>query len=99
MTVHPLSLFDGAARTTDPETSHAAARKITGGVEAAIRDEFATIDIGNLTDDELCDRMRGWHPPTVKSARSRLAKKGWLEDSGVRRASDTGSTMICWRRA
>ena len=103
MTPDQATLFDpapaGALRHEDPVTSLAAARKQRGGTEAAIRDEFARYDLGNLTDDELCDRLNGYHPPTVKSARSRLSKAGWLEDAGVRRDSGTGTPMICWRRA
>ena len=96
-----LTLFDapaGAVRRGDPVTSLDAARKQRGGIEHAIREVFETLDLGNLTDDELADRLNWCHPPTVKSARSRLTKQGWLEDSGIRRRSGTGSTMIAWRR-
>lgn len=97
------SLFDpppaGAARHSDPVTSLAAARAQRGGIEAAILEVFASFHIGNLTDDELCARLNWAHPPTVKSARSRLTKARLLVDAGVRRPSDCGQSMICWRRA
>lgn len=87
------------ARASDPDTSKQAAAKQWGGIPAAIMELFDTFDIGALTDDDIAERLSWAHGPTVKSARSRLTKAGLLTDSGVRRASLTGSEMICWRRA
>lgn len=102
MSVTELRLFDpppaGAARHHDRLTSLNAALAQKGGTEGEILRIFSEIDLGGLTDDELCDRMPGWNPPTVKTARSRLLRQGWLEDSTVRRPSATGSEMTVWRR-
>jgi hypothetical protein len=85
------------ARRMDPDTSHAAA----GSVEAWVTEDriLRTFAIhGQLTDDELCEWLPLWHPPTVKTARSRLSKRGLLVDSGERRPSQRGRDMIVWRR-
>ena len=52
-----------------------------------------------MTDDELCDRLIGHYPPTVKTARSRLSKAGVLVDSGERRMSNHNRPSIVWRLA
>ena len=102
MTPDQATLFDpvpaGAARHHDPVTSLDAARAQRGGIEQAIREVFDRFHIGNLTDDELCAELNWANPPTVKTARSRLSRQGLLADSGVRRASDCGHSMICWAR-
>lgn len=92
------------ARTTDPATSkRAATRQRLSGIPAAVLEVFDTLDVGGLTDDQLCDRLRGYLPASVKTARSRLSstKKGrvpFLEDSGARSPSDNGHDMVVWRR-
>lgn len=96
--VERVNVGPALARTSDPRTSHAAAGRQRGGTEGEILRVFATIEIGGLTDDALCAQMRGWLPATVKTARSRLKNAGLLEDSGVRKASVTGSASIVWRR-
>lgn len=99
--LEPLRLFvpnpAGAVRHEDPETSLAASRKQIGGAEAEIMVVFDRLDLGGLSDDELCACLPGWHAPTIKSARSRLSRRGLLVDSGVRRLSDTRSAMIVWK--
>ena len=85
------------ARRMDPDTSHAAA----GSVEAWVTEDriLRTFAIhGSLTDDELCEKLPLWHPPTIKTARSRVAKRGLLVDSGERRPSMRGRDMVVWRR-
>lgn len=109
MTVHPHALFGvddyawrGKARTTDPDTSHAAAREITGRTERAILAVFDSWWDGRpnrLTDQQLCAAFPNLYAPTVKSARSRLTKQGILVDSGERRPSSRGRPMIVWKLA
>lgn len=97
------------ARASDPATSKAAAESIPSGqLEAWIITEFirrfSTADHGQecgLTDDQLVDGLRRkspWlHPPTVKSARSRLTKAGRLINSGRTAPSNRGRASIVWR--
>ena len=87
-----------AARRTDPDTSHAAAASITPGrTERMILSLLYPALI--LTDDEICELLGSLHPPTVKSARSRLTKAGLLVDTGERRPSNRGRDQIVWRLA
>lgn len=88
----------GAVRLFDPDTSYAAAQCIGQGVENAAYRVFCR-DGCSLTDDELAALLPGFYAPTVKSARSRLTRRGLLVDSGKRRSSERGQRMIVWRLA
>lgn len=82
-------------RITDPVTSSHAAKRAAGqGVEAEILGVFARYP--ELTDDELCAVLPDRYPPTTKSARSRLAKNGYLHDTGRTRPSARGVDQIVW---
>lgn len=82
-------------RRADPATSVEAAASIpAGAVEARILEAFG--QFGWLTDDELAAQLPDSHPPTVKSARSRLAKAGCLYDTGTTRPSNRGRSQIVW---
>lgn len=52
-------------------------------------------DVCGLTDDELCSFLTAY-PPTIKTARSRLSKRGFLVADGVRKNS-RGRDMTVWR--
>lgn len=85
-----------SARTTDPDTSVAAAASVTPGrTERLILEAFRAGDA--MTDDEIAAALAPMHAPTVKTARSRLSKAGFLADSGARRASRRGRDQIVWR--
>jgi hypothetical protein len=86
----------GQVRATDPDTSAAAARAITGRTEALILGKFRSMGC-SMTDDELCDALPNHYPPTVKSARSRLSNHRLLVDSGERRLSYRGCQQIAWK--
>ena len=100
-----LSLFaTPAARASDPSTSQQAADVIAnaGGVEAEILDLFHrlanTYAAGwakGLTDDEIVNCLDGRYHATVKSARSRLSKRGLLVPCGER-PSRRGRPMTAW---
>lgn len=94
-----LALFaDPTARYDDPAPSHAAAELIaphTAAVEHDIVAAFRAHPAG-LTDDELCRHLEQRYPPTVKTARSRLAKTGRLVPTGER-LSLRGRPMTVWR--
>ncbi len=83
----------GLARHDDPETSRRAAQSISGRTERIIYHWF---DSGPMTDDELCACVPYLFPPTVKSARSRLSKRGLLVASGKTRPSARGREQIVW---
>jgi hypothetical protein len=100
--VSPLSpaevdhVMRGKSRRGDPDTSRSAAAAISSSAEQAIRALYAIPRA--LTDDELAELLPEWFPPTLKSARSRLARDGFLCDSGERRLSGRGHPMIVWKR-
>lgn len=85
-------------RVSDPDTSRAAAESVDPKpAETAILAEFDRF--GMLNDDELCQQLPEFYPPTIRTARSRLAKAGVLVDSGTRRPSLRGRQMTVWKRA
>lgn len=94
-----LSLFaEPEARATDPATSHAAAEAVSHEAsrqETRIMERFAMF--GPMCDDELCARSPQWYPPTLKSARSRLSKRGFLVPTGETRKSIRGQDQQVWR--
>lgn len=93
-----LDLFNAPkARRSDPSTSVDAAASLPpcGALERIILDQFG--DAG-LTDDELCELVDAY-PPTVKTCRSRLAKRGLLVPTAERRPSWRGRDQIVWRLA
>lgn len=96
MTTMQLELFNAPkARRRDPDTSHEAAATAESWVtENAILTKFAIY--GPMTDDELCAKCPLWHQPTLKTARSRVSKRGLLVDSGERRPSNRGRNQIVW---
>jgi hypothetical protein len=94
-----VTLFDvaGVSRRTDPETSRDAAAVVSAGVEdAVLRVHQSTAYLVGFTDDELAAVLHRMHPPTVKTARSRLSRRGLLIDSGLRRPSNRGRDQIVW---
>lgn len=111
MTAQP-TLFDAPlhtrVRVSDPQTALDAARSITPGrTERLILDLFHRERCA-MTDDEIAARLPQCHPPTVKTARSRLSATEdahgnpidpLLVDSGERRPSLRGRDQIAWRLA
>ena len=88
------------ARATDPPTSHAAASAQlphVGSQENRVLERFAIY--GAMTDDELVARSPQWHGPTIKTCRSRLAKRGLLVPTGETRLSQRGQKQRVWRIA
>jgi len=104
MTPEPLTLFSaprvytGRSRRDDPDTSLAAARSVGHGAEQAILDVFRAEPryMGGFTADELEARLLLVRRDTLRSALSRLGKRGALEDSGARRDSTAGRPQIVW---
>ncbi len=86
------------SRTTDPETSRAAAAWVNGAaVEQCILDAYA--QFGWLNADEVCNVLPECYPPTVRSAVTRLQKSKRLVSTGTKRPSNRGRPSIVWRLA
>ena len=99
-----LTLFDESPhpryRHSDPDTSRAAAAaQHPSALEIEILQVFHADGGRGLTDDELVAVLRHRYGPTVKTARSRLAKRGVLIDTGERRRSNRGRDMAVWKLA
>ncbi len=81
------------ARTTDPDTSRAAAVRIRPGEHARRRAVLhAFVEHGPMIVAEVHQRVGG-RSNTIAGAVSRYALDGWLEATGERRQSPWGSWM------
>lgn len=86
------------ARATDPDTSHRAAQRKRLTVD---KDRAAVLSVHaenpkGLTDFELAEIM-GRQQTSVGKRRGELRDAGYIEDSGFRRPSPSGSSAIVWR--
>lgn len=98
------------ARTTDPDTSHAAAASIQNLTAAQARVLALFKTFGDLTDTELAahyEKMVGigsalvqsWPPMSpsgLRSRRAELCAQNRLEDTGKRARTPSGRSTICW---
>ena len=88
-------------RTTDPQTSHAAAKSVTGLAESyrIIMDLFRAH--GSMNDVDLIAKWRklglkAASDSGIRSRRSELAATGLVIDSGDRHKMDSGRMSIVW---
>lgn len=94
-----------AARSTDPETSQAAADSVRRQTDThrMIQLRFRELAGGGLTDEELAARVEaaGYRisPSGLRSRRSELVDLGVLVDSGRRRRTRAGRATIVWTLA
>jgi hypothetical protein len=103
--VNDLTLFDARARSTDPETSWAAARSITP--DALRANQSAVLQVlgkyGPMTDEQLadeyarCDWFAPQSPSGLRTRRHELQELGLVEDSGERARLRSGRQAIVWR--
>ena len=90
-----------AARTNDPETSHEAAESVQHVREsqAFILGILATV--GPLTDEEINREVKRravrMSDSGIRTRRSELVTQGRVEDSGLRRTTESGRRTIVWR--
>jgi DNA-binding MarR family transcriptional regulator len=97
-----LELGQAYARTTDPETSHAAAESVKGS-EATRLEAMVVMALvkrenkAGLTTHEIA-KVTGLEYGSVTPRIRPLVKKGWIMDSGERRIPE-GRTKagIVWR--
>lgn len=91
-------------RTTDPETSFAAARSVKGLAETY----RIILDIlranGPMNDVEIIERFRSLgikaaSDSGIRSRRSELTASGLITDSGSRKEMESGRMSIVWSLA
>jgi len=93
------------ARTTDPETSHEAARSVKNLTQTQENILRIFNKYRRLTDEMLLRYYRGqYRKPAVsdsglRSRRAELVARGLLEDSGLRSKMNSGRNAIMWERA
>lgn len=90
------------ARTTDPQTSHDAARSVTN--IRALKQVITELLNTPMTDPELLLRIRYRYSMLVtesgvRSRRSELVKAGQVKDTGARKQTSSGRLAIVWGRA
>ena len=94
-----FSLFEATrlARTTDPDTSHLAAKSASvRGPNQRLKVWEAIKHLGEATDYEISAYLQILRSSAGKR-RQELTEVGLVEDSGKRRLTDTGSSAIVWR--
>lgn len=87
------------ARTTDPQTSHAAARTVK--VRESQAKVFALLaQLGSATHDELIEYANntrvGMSPSGVRSRCHELVVAGMVVDTGQRRVLPSGRSAVVW---
>jgi hypothetical protein len=99
---YPADLGGGASRRDDPDTSHQAGGdpKFAPGRNSMA---FFVLTLHLLHDDGMTDEelescaINRVYDASHRKRRSDLAKNGYLEDTGERRTTITGSGAIVWR--
>jgi hypothetical protein len=94
--------LEARARSTDPDTSHDAARSIGEMTEKrqAVLDIIRAI--GGGTDEDIIDAYRSSSAPMqsasgIRTRRAELVLCGLVEDSGMRRQRSSGRHAIVWK--
>jgi len=95
------------ARSTDPSTSHAAAKSLPS--DTLRRSQMAVLSVlcerGPMDDQHLL-REYPWHPvfkalpqsdSGLRTRRKELVSQGLVEDSGMKVESSSGRRMIVWQ--
>ncbi len=86
------------ARSTDPDTSHEAARSV-GKIRESQQAIFAFLrEYGAHTDEEIWETFEhsGISPSGARTRRSELVTMGLVRDSGQRKRLQTGRRAIVW---
>lgn len=99
----PYEAFEHA-RTTDPDTSHAAAAAVVDATEVQLR--VYGLLVHRMTDEELMAAYAttfgewrvGESASSPRKRRSDLTRMGWVVDSGERRRLRSGRNGIVWCR-
>jgi len=94
-----FSIFEATrlARTTDPDTSHSAAKSASvRGPNQRIKVWDALNFLGEATDFELSEYL-GILRSSAGKRRQELTELGLVEATDFRRPTDTGAMSIVWR--
>lgn len=78
-----------------PATSFAAAAKVLGRTGTARHRVLLALAASGRTDEELQCHL-GMSPNTERPRRVELVRHGYVADSGLRRASASGTRSIVW---
>ena len=89
------------ARSTDPDTSHAAAASIANVTDAQQTVLNLLSKHGPLTDLELAfrhadDEAEPISPSGLRTRRAELTEQGLVVDTGERRLSPSGRSCVVW---
>lgn len=88
-----------AARSTDPDTSRAAAASVTG-IRATQQAVLELFRVAPMTDPEMIAKARALGLPQSESGlrtrRSELVNQGLLADTRDRRRTPSGRQSIVW---
>lgn len=96
---------DAHARSTDPETSHAAASSVTRDTRSETQRALVRLlrRYGPMTDAEIAERyyIATKHAPAcspsgLRTRRSELVRDGHVVDTGKRRTLTSGRKAIVW---
>jgi len=93
-----MTFMVAVARSTDPATSHAAAKSVK--VRESQTKVLGLLKIGAATDEELSNRAMAHgiriSPSGLRTRRCELVDLGLVVDSGVRVTTGTGRKAIVW---
>lgn len=102
----PGFVDEARARSTDPETSHAAARSVKD-LRSSQADVLVVLRrMVPMTDEELVETyqdlarsgfVRSQSPSGIRTRRSELVELGLVEDSGQRETLRSGRRAIVWK--
>ena len=92
-------LFRPRARTSDPVTSHQAARSMRAAAQAQRDQIMGTLRErpDGLTNDEL-DQLYGWRAGTASRRTTELLAAGLIARDGTERQTRTGRAALVNRR-
>lgn len=88
------------ARTTDPPTSLAAGQSLSTEALSVMQEWVmcAHLEHLGLTDEQMCELLPDFHPPSLIKRRGELAKAGLVVDSGRTRFTKRWRDAIVWKR-
>jgi hypothetical protein len=89
------------ARSSDPQTSHDAARSVKD-ISKAQRHVMMALNREPMTDEQISSWMYEWlgsliSPSGARTRRAELVAMGLVEDSGQRGKTKAGRATIIWR--
>lgn len=97
--IFPIPPIPGGARSTDPDTSHAAAETIdTTELERIVYEVIKQFPNGCIGDD-VVRMLPQFGVQTVSPRYAPLLRKGWIIDTGERRKARSGRSQRVMKAA